>query len=257
MERFWQHLDPQIVDFSIHLLGALVILVFGWFLLRLLRSPMRRLLERGRFDPSGSSFLVGSISSVLMVVVLIAVLQQLGVQTASMVTLLGAVGLAVALSLQGSLANFAAGVLLLSFRVVRVGDRIEVGDVRGRVVEMLPIYVVVVTDDHQRVTLPNTLLATGPVRNHSTLPERQARWSLPLTPADDLDAVKAALAAQLRADDRVLPEPAPRLFVQEWDEGKRVLAITAWARTAEQPGVQEEMLEKLGRALEAVRRATK
>src|SRR5262249_22096275 len=177
------------------------------------------------------------------------------VQTASLLTLLGACALAIALSLQGSLANFASGLLILSFRMVRVGDLIEIGDVRGRATELLPFHVVLVTLDNQRITVPNTSLTNGPVRNHTALLIRRASWTLPLLPQDDLPAVKQALLIKLQGDPRILREPAPQMYVQEWAADKRVLAINAWTNTADYQAVQLETLEGLGQALDELRKS--
>ena len=180
-------------------------------------------------------------------------LHQLGVETASLLALVGAAGLAIALSLQGSLANFASGLLILSFRTVRVGDFAEIGEIRGRVDELLPFHIVLVTLDNQRITVPNTALTGGPVRNHSALPLRRAQWTLPLTPQMDLPRVKDALRARLLADARILPEPVPQLYVQDWSSDKRVLAVNAWTQTGNYQAVQQELLESLGLALEGSR----
>jgi small conductance mechanosensitive channel len=161
----------------------------------------------------------------------------------------------VALSLQNSLANFAAGLLVLSFRIVRVGDLIELGDVRGRVSEMLPFHIVVISADNQRITVPNTLLMGGAVRNLSMLPQRRVQWALTLTAHDDLAAAKEVLRTRLQAEPRILPEPPPQLFVQEWGDDKRVLAVQAWTATADQPAVQQDLLEVLGTTLEQWRRS--
>jgi small conductance mechanosensitive channel len=234
-------------------LAALGVLVLGWLVLRFLSPPLRRVLERGRLEPLVASFLFTSIRTLLIFVILIVVLQQLGVETASLLTVLGASSVAVALSLQGSLANFASGLILLSFRLVRVGDLIEVGDVRGRVSEMLPFHVVVHTLDNQRVTLPNTLLATSPVRNYSYLPLRRLQWLLPVGGRDDLEACRQALLSCLRADPRILPTPAAEVHVQEWALDHRVLAATAWTSTDQSLDVQQELLEALGKSLASVR----
>jgi small conductance mechanosensitive channel len=211
---------------------------------------LRRLLGRSRLDVSVASFLVNTVRTALLVVVLLTVLQQLGLETTSLLTLLGTAGLAVALSLQGSLANFASGLLLLAFRTVRVGDSIEVGDVRGRVSEMLPFHVVLETLDNQRITVPNTLLTNGPVRNNTYLPARRVQWTLPVSPRDDLDAIKHALRARLQAEPRIYKEPAPQLFVQEWNADKRTLIVTAWTATADYLIVQQDLLEELGKSME-------
>jgi small conductance mechanosensitive channel len=236
---------------------VLLLLLLGWVALQYLVGPLRRLLERTRADPLLVSFLTNSARAAVIAVVLIMVLQQLGIQTASLLTLLGAAVLAVALSVQGTLANFTAGLLVLAFRIVHVGDWIEVGEFRGRVTEMLPFHVVLVTADNQRITLPNSLLTGGGVRNHSALAVRRVGWTLPVRAGDDLAAVKEALLGRLRTDPRVLPEPPPQVYVQEWGDDRRVLAVQAWTATADHQAVQQELLEALGASLDALRSAAK
>jgi small conductance mechanosensitive channel len=253
MTDLWSRIYQFTLDYGHRGVAAVLILLIGWVVLRFLLSPFRRLLDQSRLDPSVASFLTSTARTVLLFVVLLLALNQLGVETASLVTLLGAVALAVALSLQGSLANFASGLVVLSFRIVRVGDSIETGDVRGRVVELLPFHAIVVTVDNQRVTVPNTTLTTANVRNHTALPTRRADWTLGLGPRDDLMAVKEALCARLRADPRILPDPPPHAFVKEWADDKRVLNVTAWTATADLVPVQQELLEVLGNCLEDLR----
>jgi small conductance mechanosensitive channel len=256
MEELHKVLPAALLDFGVHLAGAALILFAGWIAVRYFTAPLRRTLERSRIDPSAASFLANSARAAFVVVIIVAALHQVGLQTASVLTLLGTVGLAVALSLQGSLANFASGLLVLSFRMIRVGDQVEVGDVRGQVVDLLPFHVVVVTADNQRVTVPNTLLTAGAVRNNSALPNRRVQWTLPLVPADDLAAVKDALRARLRADTRILAEPPPQVFLQDWSDSKRTLAVQAWTHTADYLAVQQEVLDELAKTVEEWR-ATK
>jgi small conductance mechanosensitive channel len=253
MGDLWQNLQPFVKEYGDRVLGAVLILAVGWLLLRVLIGPLRRVLGRSRFEPTFTSFLVNSARTVLLFAIFLGVLNQLGVQTASLLTLLGAMALAVSLSLQGSLANFASGLVVLSFRIARVGDLIETGDIKGRVVELLPFHAVLVTADNQRVTVPNTLLTNNAVRNLTNLPTRRAEWTLPLRAQDDLAAAKDAFLARLRADARVLAEPPPQVYVKEWAEDKRVLAVSAWTATADHLAVQQEMLEALGRSLEDLR----
>jgi small conductance mechanosensitive channel len=253
MGDWWQNIPKEWRDYGGRLVGAALILLLGWIANRLLVGPLRRLLDRGRLDALVTSFLVNSVRTAILVVVLFAVLQQFGLETTSLLTLLGTVGLAVALSLQGSLANFASGLLLLAFRTVRVGDAIEVGDVRGRVREMLPFHVVLETPDNQRITVPNTLLTNGPVRNNTYLPARRVQWTLPIGGREDLDAIKTALRERLQAEPRIHKEPPPQIYVQEWTADKRTLIVTAWTATANYLDVQQEMLEELGKSAESVR----
>jgi small conductance mechanosensitive channel len=250
VDEFWNTIRAHSLELSERVAAAVFILLLGWLAGRILVGPLGRLLGRSRLDPSVASFLVSTTRSILLLVVLAAALQQLGVQTASLLTLLGTAGLAVALSLQGSLANFAAGLLVLSFRIVRVGDLVEVGDVRGRVSEMLPFHVVIDTSDNQRVTVPNTLLTTNPVRNNSRLPTRRARWALSVAAGRDLEAVKQALRDRLRAEPRVRPEPPLEVVVRDWAEDRRTLEVSAWVATEDYAAVQAELLEDLGRCRE-------
>src|SRR5439155_14250219 len=106
-----------------------------------------------------------------------------------------------------------------------------------------------VTADHQCITVPNSLLAGGVLRNNTALPTRQARWALPVAAPSDLDAVKQALRERLLADPRVLREPAPSVYVQEWGVDRRVLAVTAWTASGDFDAVQRELLEALGNSL--------
>jgi small conductance mechanosensitive channel len=252
MDRLWERLAQGFELYAGRIAGAVLILVVGVVALRYLVAPLRRLLEHGRPQSTASSFLANSARALLLVVIIIGVLQQLGVETTSLLTVLATAGLAVALSLQNTLSNFTAGLLVLSFRMARVGDVIDVGGLRGRVAELFPFHVVLITEDNQAVTVPNTLLTTGGVRNLTALPVRRAQWSLPLVAGDDLAAAKEALLRRLRADPRVLPVPPPRAFVQEWGE-RRVLAVQGWTSTADHAAVQEELLEGLGMALEQSR----
>jgi small conductance mechanosensitive channel len=254
VDDLWRELCDTARDYAGHLIGAALLLLVGWFALRLMVGPFRRLLERSRLDPSAASFLANSARTAILVVIVLGVLQQLGVQTASLLTLLGTAGVAIALSLQGSLANFASGLILLSFRMVRVGDLVEVGDVRGRITDMLPFHVVLVTADNQRVTLPNSTLTGGPVRNHSAQPTRRVQWTLPLTERDDLTTIKEALRAKLLANKRILRDEPVTMFLQDWSDDKQTLVVQAWTQTADFQAVQQELLEELGATLAGTRK---
>ncbi len=256
MEQFWQVLRQAADLYAGRVVSALVILGVGFLALRYLVTPLRRVFERGRMEPSTASFIASSLRGVVIVVIAVGVLQQLGVETTSLLTVLAAGGLAIALSLQNTLVNFTAGLLLLSFRMLRVGDVIEAASMRGRVVEVLPFHVVLLAEDNQWLTVPNSVLTGSGFRNLSAQPLRRVQWTLPLRPADDLQAAKARLCDRLLTDARVLRQPGPRAFVQEWADDRRVLAVQAWAAVADYQAVQEELLEALGLTLEGMRRPT-
>jgi small conductance mechanosensitive channel len=234
--------------------GALVLLVLGWLVYRLLFRPIRRMLERSRLGPIVVGYLAALIQTAFAIVLILAVLHQLGVQTVSLVTLLGAAGLALALSLQGVLSNFTSGLLLFSYRMFRVGDLIEVGELRGRVSEMLPFHLVLTTPDNQKIMVPNSMLTGGAVRNNSAFPHRRVQWTLAIKPQDELSVVREALRTCLLGRAGVLAEPPPHIHVQEWTDDKRVLAITAWTSPENVDNLRNDTLEELGRCLEDVRK---
>src|SRR5262245_37397705 len=254
MEEPWHEYHALIMGYAGRVLGALALVAVGWLAHRFLLRPLRRVLERGRMGPVVSSYIAGLAQAGLVIVVILAILHQFGVQTVSLITLLGAAGLALALSLQGLLSNFTSGLLLFSYRMFRVGDLIEVGDLRGRVSEMLPFHVVLTTGDNQKIIVPNAMLTGGAVRNNSALPQRRVQWMLAIKPQDDLTVAREALRACLLARAGVLADPPPHIYVQEWTEDKRVLAITAWTSPENVETLRNEALEDLGRCLDDVRR---
>jgi small conductance mechanosensitive channel len=244
----WQEL---LLTYGLHAGQAALALVIGGLAIWFVSGPLRRILARSQIDPTAASFLVNTGRGVLLVAVILIALDQLGVQTTSLIALLGAAGLAIGLALQGSLANFASSLLLVSFRTIRVGDWIEVGALRGQVREMHPFHVVLVAEDNRVVTVPNTLLTGGPVANDSALPTRRVRWTLTCGARADLEAARQALTARLRAEPRVLAEPAPQVVVEDWAADHRQLAAMAWTASADRAAVQRELLEELGKSLDA------
>jgi small conductance mechanosensitive channel len=250
MSDYWDKIQANLPLWSARLAAVVVLLLAGWLFDRLFIRSLHRLLVRTGVAAGAVSFLFNTARAVLLCAVVLAVLQQLGVETTSVVAVLGVAGAALALSLQGFMGNFAAGLVLLSERMLRLGDVIEVGDVRGWVVEIQTLHVVVETAEHVRVTLPNTLLVNGPFRNHSTLPTRRVQWLLPVPLGIDLGPIKEDLTAALLTDARVQREPAPTVFVRDWTLDKQTLAVQAWTASANAQDVQDQLLEALGKAVE-------
>jgi small conductance mechanosensitive channel len=253
VEDLWLKYRDQLLDFGGRLVGAALILILGWLAFRLVFRLLRGVLGRSRFGPVVSSYVQSLAQTAFIVVLILAVLNQLGVETTSLVALVGAAGVALALSLQGVLSNLASGLVLISYRLFRVGDVIEVGGMTGRVSEMLPFHVVLVTSDNQRIIVPNTMLTSGAVRNHSALPHRRVQWTLAIKPQDDLAAVKEALKTCVASRPGVLAEPPPQVHVHEWSDDKRLLTVAAWTSPENYDAVQQGTVEILGKCLEDLR----
>jgi small conductance mechanosensitive channel len=250
MPEFWDKIYTSLPSWTAHLAAVSAIVLAAWLFDRLFISALRRVVLRVGVSSGAVSFLFNSFRIMLLCAIVLAVLQQFGVETTSMLALLGASGAAVALSLQGFLNNFAAGLVLLGERLLRLGDTIEVGDVRGEVVEMQALHVVVETAERIRVCVPNAMLINGPFRNYSALPTRRVQWLLPLPGSIDPAPVKDELRTCLLADTRILRDPAPAVYVREWSLDRQTLAIQAWTSAADAQAVQDQLLEALGKIME-------
>ncbi len=250
MPDFWTKVDANLPLWSARLAAVCVLLLAGWLFDRLFIRTLSRLVARTGVAAGAVSFLFNTARAIVLCAVVLAALQQLGVETTSVVAFLGVAGAALALSLQGFMGNFAAGLVLLGARMLQLGDVIEVGDIRGRVIEIQTFHVIVETVEQVRVSLPNTLLVNGPFRNHSALPTRRVQWLLPVPLGIDLGPIKDALTGCLLADARIIREPAPAMFVREWALDKQTLAVQAWTASADALVVQEQMLEALGKVVE-------
>ncbi len=227
------------------LVGAVVILVVGLWLARLLTGLTRRLLERREIDPTLVTFGSNLLHAALVTFVAIAALGQIGVQTTSLIAVIGAAGLAVGLALQGSLANFAAGVMILVFHPFRAGDVIEGAGVIG-VVEELHIFTTQLrTGDNKTVFVPNGKLMGDNITNYSRKGTRRLDLVVGVGYQDDIRRVKEVLQGLLAEDKRVLAEPAPTVAVLELGDSSVNFAVRPWVAVGDYWDVYFDTLEKV------------
>src|SRR5262245_12698829 len=179
------------VGFAPNLVGAVLTLVIGVWVAKLVTKGLRSLFMRGKVDESLAHFLSGLVYYGLLALVLIAVAGKLGVETTSFVALLGAVGLAVGFALQGSLGNVAAGVMILFFRPFRVGDAIEAGGQSGVVQEIGVFATILATADNRKVIVPNSAITGGSIVNATAHPTRRIDLAFPIAPDEDVARAKA------------------------------------------------------------------
>ena len=218
----------------VHIAGALVVLVIGVILARLLsRWADRALTGSDRIEPTVAKFLSNIIRYALWVVVAVTVLTQFGVQTTSIIAALGGLALAVGLALQGTLSNVAAGVMILIQRPFRVGEYITAGTVAGTV-EAIGLFTTEILQlDGLYVMVPNNELWNKPVVNYSRMPTRRFELVVPISYADDLAAARAAMLELALADPRVLAEPAPVAFVAALTDNAVRVGLRAWCATGD------------------------
>lgn len=221
---------------------ALVIVVAGFVMAGWAEGAVKGGLTRVKgCDAMLRGFFSSLAKWVVLVFVGIAALERLGVQTTSMVAVLGAAGLAVGLALQGTLSNLAAGVMLLLFRPFKVGDSVEAGAVAGAIREVSLFHTVLATGDNIQVIAPNSVLWSAALRNLSAYPTRKVEVVVPVPYAQDLDAAIAALRAIAAADPRVLKDPGPGVTVVKMGETAVDVSVAAWCQTSDVGGLKSDL----------------
>ncbi|MCL7461540.1 mechanosensitive ion channel domain-containing protein [Pseudomonas sp. NW5] len=223
---------PVLLEYSGKLTLALLTLIIGWWLISRLTQRIGRLLGARSIDRSLTSF-VGSLANVaLKVMLLISVASMVGVETTSFIAALGAAGLAIGLALQGSLANFAGGVLILLFRPFRVGDWIEAQGVSGSVNDIQIFHTVLKTGDNKTVIVPNGSLSNGTITNHSREGRRRVEVLVGIDYSSNIQQAREVLLAIAR-DPRVHADPAPVVWVVALADSSVNLSLRVWVDTAE------------------------
>ena len=227
-------LQVLIVTYAFSVIGAILILIVGWSISRLLGRWVKSLLTRShRVDPTVVGFFSVFVRYAVLVVVVIMVLGQFGVQTASIITALGAAGLAIGLALQGTLQNIAAGIMLLVLRPFRVGEYIDADGVSGTIEEIGLFATELKTLDGLYRMAPNSQLWNVPVTNYSRLPERRHDLVIGIGYEDDIEKAQSVLLDLARADDRVLSDPAPWAYVSELGNSAVAVTLRYWTKSAD------------------------
>jgi len=230
---------------------ALILLVVGWALSSWAERGTGRLLDRAGLEPTLRSVITTLVRYALLIMVIVAVLGQLGVQTTSVIAALGAIGLAIGLALQGTLANIAAGIMLLWLRPFRVGDFIETGDISGTVKDVGLFASRLDSWDGIYQFVPNSELWNKRVVNYSRLERRLVSLKFGIGYEDDMARGREVLLALAAADERVLSDPPPDCFVEELGDSAVILALRVWTHTATYWPVRRSLTEHGKTALEA------
>ena len=213
------------------LLLALLVLVIGWWLSNRLVNLMDKGLRRSNAEPTLVKFLHSIVGIILKMIVLVIFATTIGVETASLIAVMGAAGLAVGLALQGSLANFAGGVLILFFKPFKAGDEIEAQGYRGVVQEIQIFNTILLTRDNERIVIPNGNLSNGCLKNIFVEPTRRVDMTYGISYDDDIGKAKQIIADVLAADQHVLKEPAPDIFVSAHADSAINILVRPWCKS--------------------------
>jgi len=220
-------------DYSLKVLAAVLILIVGRWLARKLTQLMARVLEKNKIEATLVGFLENIAYHALLVLVLIAVAGQLGINTTSFLTIVGAAGLAVGLALKDSLSNFASGVMLVLFRPFNSGDAVEVAGVKGKVVGINIFNTILNTPDNQQVIVPNSSITSDVITNITANPIRRIDLVAGIGYDDDILQAKRVLNEIVASDDRILNDPAPTVAVSELADSSVNLAVRPWVATTD------------------------
>ena len=221
---------PMIMEYGSRVLLAVVTLAVGWWLINRLTVKLGHLLALRKADLALQGFISSLVNIILKVLLVVSVASMIGIQTTSFVAAIGAAGLAIGLALQGSLANFAGGVLILLFRPFKIGDWIEAQSVSGTVDSIQIFHTVLRTGDNKTVIVPNGNLSNGIITNYNRQPTRKVVFDVGVDYEADLQKVREVLLA-LADDPRVLKAPAPVVVVSTLGESAITLSLRVWVDT--------------------------
>lgn len=221
---------PMIMEYGSRVLLAVITLAVGWWLINRLTAKLAHLLALRKADLALQGFISSLVNIILKVLLVVSVASMIGIQTTSFVAAIGAAGLAIGLALQGSLANFAGGVLILLFRPFKIGDWIEAQGVSGTVDSIQIFHTVLRTGDNKTVIVPNGNLSNGIITNYNRQPTRKVVFDVGVDYDADLQKVREVLL-MLADDPRVLKDPAPVVVVSALGESAITMSLRVWVDT--------------------------
>ena len=231
--------------YGLNVVGAILILVIGSWVAKLLRKVIQNLMTKTKVDGTLISF-VASLSYVtLMAFIIIAALGKLGIQTTSFIAILGAAGLAVGLALQGSLSNFAAGVLMIIFKPFKVGDFVEAGGASGTVEKIEIFSTTLKSPDNNIIIIPNSKISGGNIVNHTSEPTCLVDIQVAFNYKDNFSKIECLLQEILDSDGRILKTPPPAIGVAKFTETSVRVAAGAWVKNADHDAVAGDILRKI------------
>tara|TARA_R110001592_G_scaffold46930_3_gene149194 strand:- start:1138 stop:1959 length:822 start_codon:yes stop_codon:yes gene_type:complete len=249
--EMWNSLQTFVLSYGLQVLGALITLIVGaWIIKRLVKLTQKALIKR-ETDPILIPTLVGVVRVALYGVLIYAVIAQFGVDTTAFLAVFGAAGLAIGLALQGSLSNFAGGILILTLKPFKAGDYVEIDGTGGSVNGVSIMNTVLKTPDNRTIFLPNGKVAGANIVNFSLEPKRRWDKVFGIGYGDDFEKAKGIIMKIIESDNRFLKEPAPMVRVGNLGDSSVDITVRAWLETPEYWNVNWDMIEKVKKAFDA------
>lgn len=232
INSFSEDIMPYLIDYGLEVIGAIIILIIGLAAAKWIGKRVERYLERTeRMDRTLIPLFVKTVKILIIVVTILAVLNQFGVETASLIAVLGTIGLAIGLALQGTLSNIASGIMLLLLRPFNVGDAVEIAGTSG-VVDEIGLFVTDMhTFDNIAVTMPNSEIWGTEIKNYTRNPTRRVDFEFGIAYDDDINKAMRVVDEVLSSDERVLDEPEPLIAVSNLGDNSVGILARPWTRT--------------------------
>jgi small conductance mechanosensitive channel len=245
MNKIMEMMTYFITTYSLKVVGAILIFIIGKWLARYLSKLLGKILRKNNMDETLTSFLGHITYYTLFLLVLIAAAGQLGINTTSFLTIVGAAGLAVGLALKDSLSNFASGVMLIMFRPFKVGDYVTAGGQSGTVESIAIFNTVLKTPDNQIVIVPNSSITADVITNVNAKPTRRIDLVVGIGYDDNIGEAKSVLEDLIKADNRILSDPAPTIAVSELADSSVNFVVRPWVKTEDYWAVRLDLIEKI------------
>jgi small conductance mechanosensitive channel len=250
----FEKLSEKGIDFistyGIQVIGAIIIWIIGSWIIKKLLKVTGSVMTKSGYDASLQKFLLNLVGWILKILLILVILSQLGIETTSFAAILAAAGLAVGLALQGSLANFAGGVLLMIFKPIKIGDLIEAQGEIGVVKEIEIFTTKIITPDNKLVIIPNGILSNGNIINYTEEGKLRVDLTFGVSYDADIKQTKEVLMSVLTSSDKVLKDPAPTVSVSELADSSVNFAVRPWSTPANYWDVYFEITENVKEALD-------
>ncbi len=233
IETVLKHVFDWCVNAGGNLIGALLIFIIGRFVIKIIKKLVFSFMEKRKTDPSITGFVRSLLNITLNILLAVAIVNRLGIETTSFAALIASAGLAIGMALSGNLQNFAGGLIILILKPYKVGDFIESQTISGTVKEIQIFHTILTTPDNKLVYIPNGSLSSGTITNYNQNPTRRVEWIFSVEYGEDINKVEEIVKTTVEADKRILATPEPFFAVNALDSSSVNVIIRAWVNNAD------------------------
>ncbi len=250
LQKYWDYVINILIEFSPRLISALLIFLIGWYAIKVIKRVVTKIMIKREMEPTLSKFLADILIWTLKILLFVTVISRLGVENSSFVAIIGAAGLAIGLSLQGSLSNFAGGVLIIMFKPFKVGDFIEAQGVSGTVQQIQIFVTQLATVDNQIIFVPNGALSNGNIINYSYAETRRANIIINISYDSNLKKAKEIIFEIIHNHPAILKEPEPVILVDSLGDSSVNIAVRPWSKIEDFFTMRSDILEQIKQQFE-------